>query len=195
MADYEQMEIDVRLDSERDLKDNITKVVTFTYNSQNLEAEKAGREVKTVRNKHEGYGIAAEAFNKIQNAEKDVKNNMGTYLAMLQVKGDDAVQVCAQLYDGALNLAMAAINMAADMHRILNDLYYGADHRTPLEKAMDDAEDQGDGFEEAEPAEATEDGEEIAEESTEEDAGEDSTDNDDGSDCEGDVSATEEGEE
>ena len=46
MADYEQMEIDVRLDSERDLKDNITKVVTFTYNSQNLEAEKAGREVK-----------------------------------------------------------------------------------------------------------------------------------------------------
>ena len=165
MADYEQMEIDVRLDSERDLKDNITKVVTFTYNSQNLEAEKAGREVKTVRNKHEGYGIAAEAFNKIQNAEKDVKNNMGTYLAMLQVKGDDAVQVCAQLYDGALNLAMAAINMAADMHRILNDLYYGVDRRTPLEKAM------------------------------EEDAGEDSTDNEDGSDCEGDVGATEEGEE
>lgn len=195
MADYEQMEIDVRLDSERDLKDNITKVVTFTYNSQNLEAEKAGREVKTVRNKHEGYGIAAEAFNKIQNAEKDVKNNMGTYLAMLQVKGDDAVQVCAQLYDGALNLAMAAINMAADMHRILNDLYYGVDRRTPLEKAMEEDEDQGDGFEEAEPADVAEDGEETDGESTEEDAGEDYTDNEDGSDCEGDVGATEEGEE
>ena len=48
MADYEQMELDIRLDCERDLKDNITNVITFAYESQNLEAEKAGREVKTV---------------------------------------------------------------------------------------------------------------------------------------------------
>ena len=42
MPDYEQMELDIRLDCERDLKDNITNVITFAYESQNLEAEKAG---------------------------------------------------------------------------------------------------------------------------------------------------------
>ena len=186
MADYEQMEIDVRLDSERDLKDNITNVVTFTYDSQNLEAEKAGKEIKAVRNKHEGYGIASEAFSKIQNAEKGIKNGMGTYLAMLQVKGDDAINICGSLYDGALNLAVEAVKMAADMHRILNDIYYGVDHRTPIEKAIDENEDGADedGFEEAQSTDA-EDGNEEVEENTEDDLE---------NDREGAEDATEEGE-
>lgn len=187
MPDYEQMELDIRLDCERDLKDNITNVITFAYESQNLEAEKAGREVKTVRNKHEGYGIASEAFSKIRNTEKGIKNGMDTYLAMLQVEGDDAIKICADLYNSALCLAVDAVNMAADMHRILNDLYYGVDHRTPIEKALDENEDgaDADGFEEAQPTDA-EDGNEAVEENTENEAE---------SDCEGTEDATEEGEE
>lgn len=186
MADYEQMKLDIRLDSERDLKDNITNVVTFAYESRNLEAEMAGREVKTVRNKHEGYGIASEAFSKIQNAEKGIKTGMGTYLAMLQVEGDDAIRICADLYNSALCLAVDAVNMAADMHRILNDLYYGVDHKTPIEKALDENEDGSseDGFEEAQPTDA-EDGNEAVEENTE-----DNLENG----CEGAEDTTEEGE-
>lgn len=133
-GEYEQMELDVRLESEKSLKENVAKVIQFTYNKRNQEAEEIGRPIPAVRNKHEGYGIAAEAWSKIQVKEKDIKNGMGDYLALLQVKGEEAIQSCARLYDAALNLAIEAISMAADMNRILNDLYYGVSDKTPLEE-------------------------------------------------------------
>lgn len=149
---YEQMEIDVRLESEKSLKDNVSKVIQFTFEKRNLEAEENGRPIPAVRNKHEGYGIAAEAWSKIQVKEKDIKNGMGDYLALLQVQGEDAVQQCGRLYDAALNLAIEAIGMAADMNRILNDLYYGVSDKTPLEEYAEEIEENvSDGeFEEAE---------------------------------------------
>lgn len=181
--DYEQMELDIRLDSEKNLKDNMAKVITFAYESQNKEIQESGREIKPIRNKHEGYGIAAEAFSKIQNMEKGIKTGMGTYLGLLQVKGDDAISVCGQLYNSALDLAIEAVNMAADMHRILNDLYYGTDSRTPLEAALDAAEDLEGGFEEARPADTeaeTDAVEEITEDEVKNDCGpkEDATEED-----------------
>lgn len=155
MSDYEQMEIDVRLDSERSLKDNVGKVIQFTYNKRIREAEEKGTPLPTVRNKHEGYGIAAEAWSKIQIKQKDIKNGMGDYLALLQVEGEEAIQSCARLYDGALNLAIEAIGMAADMNRILNDLYYGVEDKTALEEYMDEQEAAEDAdFEETELPEA-----------------------------------------
>lgn len=100
MADYEQMEIDVRLESEKDLKTNVGKVIKFFYDKRRLEAEESGWPLKQVKSKHEGYGIAAEAT------------------------------------------------------RILNDLYYGYDSRTPIEQAIAEmkAQDAQEGaeFEEAE---------------------------------------------
>lgn len=138
---YEQMEIDVRLESEKSLKDNVSKVIQFTFEKRNLEAEENGRPIPAVRNKHEGYGIAAEAWSKIQVKEKDIKNGMGDYLALLQVQGEDAVQQCGRLYDAALNLAIEAIGMAADMNRILNDLYYGVSDKTPLEEYAEELEE------------------------------------------------------
>ena len=68
------------------------------------------------------------------------------------------------------------------MHRILNDLYYGTDTRTPLEKALEEAEDLEDGFEEAQPADAE----------AQEDAVEENSEDEAGSDCEGAEDATEE---
>ena len=160
---YEQMEIDVRLESEKDLKDNVAKVIQFTYDKRNLEAEESGRPLPAVRNKHECYGIAAEAWSKIQVKEKDIKNGMGDYLALLQVQGEEAIQSCARLYDACLNLAVEAIGMAADMNRILHDLYYGASSKTPLEEYEEVLEDEEtesfeetSDFEDAEPAEAEE---------------------------------------
>ena len=153
--DFEQMAIDVRLESERSLKDNVAKVIQFTFDKRIKEAESAGKPLSTVRNKHEGYGIAAEAWSKIQSREKDIKQGMGDYLGLLQVQGNDALQSCGALYDAALNLAIEAIGMAADMNRIMNDLYYGVP-TTPLEEYMDideaeaeDPSDFGDEFEEA----------------------------------------------
>lgn len=159
MSDYEQMELDVRLESEKSLKGNVSKVIQFTFNKRNLEAEENGSPLSTVRNKHEGYGIAAEAWSKIQVREKDIKNGMGDYLALLQVQGEEAIQSCAKLYDAALNLAIEAISMAADMNRILNDLYYGVPEKTPMEEYMEEymeaqEESEEEDFEEAEPEEA-----------------------------------------
>lgn len=154
MGEYEQLEIDVRLDSEKDLKTNVGKVIRFFYDKRRLEAEESGWPLKKVESKHEGYGIAAEAYCKILAKAKVLKNGMDDYLKLLQVKGEDGMSICGDIYSQAQDLAMEAIGMAADATRILNDLYYGYDSRTPVEKAIDDLEAQeaqdGNGFEEAE---------------------------------------------
>lgn len=153
--DYEQMELDIRLDSEIDLKDNVSKVIQFTVDKRRAEAEDCGHPLPAVRNKHEGYGIAAEAWDKVQSKEKEVKNGMNLYLGLLQVKGEDAVRACSSIYDAALNLATEAISMAADASRILSDLYYGVPQKTPIEEAIDaSTQEAGEGFEDAEPISA-----------------------------------------
>ncbi len=154
MSDYEQIEIDVRLDSEKDLKTNVGKIIRFFHDKRRMEAEESGCPLKRVESKHEGYGIAAEAYCKILAKAKVLKNGMDDYLKLLQVKGEDGVSICGDIYSQALDLALEAIGMAADATRILNDLYYGYDSRTPVEKAIADLEAQeaqeGNGFEEAE---------------------------------------------
>lgn len=152
-GEYEQMELDVRLDGERDLKDNVSRIIQFNYSKRKMDAEVSGNLIPAVRNKHEGYGIAAEAWSKIQVKEKDIKNGMGDYLALLQVQGEGALQSCARLYDAALNLAVEAISMATDMNRVLNDLYYGAP-KTPIEEYAEAQEADDAEFEEAELNEA-----------------------------------------
>ena len=130
--EYEQMARDVRLDSERDLKENLSTVVKFLYDQRNREVN-----VSKVRNKHEGYGIAAEAFAKIAVKEKIVKTTMNMYLGGLQVDGEDCVQTVSSLYN-------SVVDMACDTD---------VDSRTPLEKAIDEDKannaSDDDGFEEA----------------------------------------------
>lgn len=154
MSDYEQMEIDVRLESEKDLKTNVGKVIKFFFDKRRMEAEESGYPLKQVKSKHEGYGMAAEAFSKIGAKQKALDRGMKDYLALLQVKGEDGISICGDIYSQALELAMEAIGMAADATRILNDLYYGFDSRTPIEQAIVDLNAQeaqeGGEFEEAE---------------------------------------------
>ncbi len=169
MDAYEQMEIDVRLESEKDLKTNVGKVIKFFYDKRRMEAEESGWPLKKVESKHEGYGIAAEAYSKIGAKAKILKNGMETYLNLLQVKGEDGVSICGDIYNQALELAMEAIGMAADATRILNDLYYGYDSRTPIEQAIAEMKAQdgqeGAGFEDVEenPAEGENDAQEAQE--------------------------------
>ena len=169
MDAYEQMEIDVRLESEKDLKTNVGKVIKFFYDKRRIEAEESGWPLKKVESKHEGYGIAAEAYSKIGAKAKVLKNGMEDYLKLLQVKGEDGISICGDIYNQALELAMEAIGMAADATRILNDLYYGYDSRTPIEQAIAKmkAQDGQEGaeFEDAEenPAEDENDAQEAQE--------------------------------
>ncbi len=170
--EYEQMEMDVRLDSERDLKENISTVVKFLYDQRNREVN-----VSKVRNKHEGYGIAAEAFAKIAGKEKIVKTTMSMYLGGLQVNGEDCIQTVSSLYNSVVDMACDTISMAADLHKILNDMYYDVDSRTPLEKAIDEAkadDTSDDGFEEAPmDEEPVDEAEELEDEDDEDDEEED----------------------
>ena len=123
-----------------------------------MEAEESGWPLKRVESKHEGYGIAAEAYSKIGAKAKVLKNGMEDYLKLLQVKGEDGVSICGDIYNQALELAMEAIGMAADATRILNDLYYGYDSRTPIEQAIAEMKAQdgqaGAEFEDAEESRA-----------------------------------------
>lgn len=56
------MEIDVRLESEKDLKTNVGKVIKFFYDKRRMEAEESGWPLKQVKGKQEAYGITAQAY-------------------------------------------------------------------------------------------------------------------------------------
>ena len=55
--DYEQMEIDITLESDRDLKENMQATAKFAL-GQIMEYQHPTK----VKNRHEGYGIAADYF-------------------------------------------------------------------------------------------------------------------------------------
>ena len=63
--DYEQMEIDITLESDRDLKENMQATAKFAL-GQIMEYQHPTK----VKNRHEGYGIAAaETFEEDSLAE------------------------------------------------------------------------------------------------------------------------------
>lgn len=136
--DYDQMEFDVTLESERSLKDNVQKVIKFAL-EQIMEYDHP----EQVRNRHEGYGIAAECYSSLQGRVK-AANGEG-----------DILNVVGSLYNSAAEIAVEAIKLAAQSQRILDDLYYG-ESKTPIEEYIEGQEAAEDGFEETETAEAEE---------------------------------------
>lgn len=130
MAEYEQMEMDFTLERDRNLKTNIETVAKFA--GYQLEDECA---VSTIRNKHEAYGVAAENFSKLGATIKNVSTDMGTFLKILQSQDADCVSVAGSLYNSSIEVAQAAIVLAAHANRIMNDLYY----KTPVEEYIEEA--------------------------------------------------------
>lgn len=59
--DYEQMEIDITLESDRDLKENMQATAKFAL-GQIMEYQHPTK----VKNRHEGYSIAAEGYASLQ---------------------------------------------------------------------------------------------------------------------------------
>ena len=147
--DYEQMEIDITLESDRDLKENMQATAKFAL-GQIMEYQHPTK----VKNRHEGYGIAAEGYSALQGKMKSVKTYMDDLLKLLPNGDGDVLNVIGSLYNSAVEVAVEAIKLAAQSHRIMDDLYYGESRPTPLEELMDaeddEQEDENDGFEEAE---------------------------------------------
>lgn len=69
--DYEQMEIDITLESDRDLKENMQATAKFAL-GQIMEYQHPTK----VKNRHEGYGIAAEGYASLQGKMKSTKTDM-----------------------------------------------------------------------------------------------------------------------
>lgn len=148
--DYDQMEFDLTLESERSLKDNVQKVIKFAL-EQIMEFDHP----EQVRNRHEGYGIATECYSSLQGRVKAANGEMQTMLKLLPNGEGDILNVVGSLYNSAAEIAVEAIKLAAQSQRILDDLYYG-ESKTPIEDYIEGQEAAEDEFEETEAAEAEE---------------------------------------
>lgn len=147
----EQMEIDLRLDSEKTLKRNMEIFADFTFQVMNNE-QVFGR----VWNANEGYGITSQEYVKIAKMNKFVQSDMKDLLKVLPDGDGAATSPLASLYNSAVQAALANITLAAQAKRVLSDLYNAptpieemleAKDRTAGKKAQPDAEDD---FEETE---------------------------------------------
>ena len=147
----EQMEMDLRLDSEKTLKRNMEIFADFTFQVLNNE-QIFGR----VWNANEGYGIASQEYVKILKMNKFVQSDMKDLLKVLPDGDGAATSPLASLYNSAVQAALANITLAAQAKRVLSDLYNAstpieemleAKDRTAVKKAQPDAEDD---FEETE---------------------------------------------
>lgn len=106
--DYDQMEFDLTLESERSLKDNVQKVIKFAL-EQIMEYDHP----EQVRNRHEGYGIAAECYSSLQGRVKAANGEMQTMLKLLSNGEGDILNVVGSLYNSAAEIAVEAIKLAA----------------------------------------------------------------------------------
>lgn len=157
MRDYGQMEIDLTLESDRSLKDNVQNVAKFAMR-QMVRCDCPSM----VRNRHEGYGIAAEYDVSLHRNVKAVEVDMKSMLALLPNGEGDFINTCGSLYNSAIETAVSAIKLAAQSQRIMEDLY-DSETRTPVEEYLDECEGGDssveDGFGDAEAAAAAADDE------------------------------------
>ena len=140
---YDQMELDLRLEYERNLKDNLNTVAKFAGEQMRQDLAEQGRPLKTVESKQEAYGIAAQQYVKVQAKGKLLKGQMDDFLKLLDADGE-ATTVAGTIYNAAIELSQEAILMAAQASRILADLYYQTS--TPIEdylnaEGLDEAEE------------------------------------------------------
>lgn len=147
---YEQMELDVTLTCDRELKDNVGLAVEFACR------QIAAQNQKVVESNHEGYGIAAEGKVALDSAMKKVSDDMKLFLRILPA--------ASSLKNSAIEAAFEAVKLAANADKIMNDLYKVAQSETtPMEDYL---EDQDGEFEEAEDQDP-EDAEEMQEDEDE----------------------------
>lgn len=134
---YEQMEFDVTLSGDRELKDNVGIAVEFACRQ-----------------------VAAEGKVALDSAMKKVSDDMKLFLRILPAGSSDAISAASSLKNSAIEVAFEAVKLAANADKIMNDLYKVAQSETtPIEEYLDKQDGE---FEEA----AEQDPEEVQEEET-----------------------------
>lgn len=140
----EQMEFDVRLESDRELEENVNVALDFA-----CKQVRANSRAK-VQNRHDGYGIASEFYANMKTGTKKVDESMKDFLRILPTDDDGkAVEAASSLKNAAAQLMIDATKLAAQADRIMNDLYEEvSSYTTPMEdyylNGFEDAEAEGD---------------------------------------------------
>ena len=165
------MEFDCRLESERELQENV-----------NIALEFACRQVRTesttkVQNRHDGYGIASEYYATMKGSQKKVDESMKDFLRILPSDDSKAIEAASSLKNAATQLVLDATKLAAQADRIMNDVYENQkEMSTPIEDYLEDC---GDDFEDAEAPEMEDDESEEDTEESEKESEENGTDSKD----------------
>lgn len=149
--EYEQMELDTR----KALDIAIYKVAEDAVATAREMVEASQVAPSMVRNRHEAYGIAAEQYSRIAKAVSAIKADTATLLGTLADPNFPAIEATSSIANSTMEAAATIIKAAAEMKRTLANLYIAETKEpgpTPLEILAE--EGGGDGFEEAEPAEA-----------------------------------------
>lgn len=153
--EYEQLEIDTRNDLERALSEITTEVIADALDliDKNCATSSDNLMPKTIRNKHEAYGVAAEQTVNIDVATKLIKKDVQELLGILHDPNHSAIETTGSICNSMAIAAERLIQAAAIMKRTMNHLYaIEADRPTPLDEYMAENEE----FEEAELLEADE---------------------------------------
>jgi len=145
-----QIMFDTRLESERNVEENVAAAIEFTCHQ--IVSENPPK----VTSRYDGYGIASEHLCTVKVAMKEVEQAMKTFLAILPTSEYKGIESAASLKNSASKLVLAAVLLAAHADRIMNDLYKNqGEIKTPLEEYADSLkEDDFEGSEE-EPEEDT----------------------------------------
>lgn len=125
---YEQMEFDCRLDSERNLEDNIATVLAFAYN------QLKDSNPKQVESRHEGYGLLVETYCDVQKALKAVGEGMKNYQKILPCANTNAIEAASSIRNSSAEAVTKIVMMEAQAERVMNDMYkIAGEEPTPLE--------------------------------------------------------------
>lgn len=129
----EQLEFDCRLESERELEENVNIALEFAC-KQVKETSKS-----KVSNRHDGYGIASEFYAGMKLDQKKVDESMKDFLRILPTEDDaKAVEAASSLKNAATGLVLQATKLAAQADRIMHDLYEEvSSYTTPVEDYLE----------------------------------------------------------
>lgn len=138
-----QVNMDLRLDSERDLQSNIGTMIDFAE----LVRKDTDGEQRVIRSKQEGYGYLAQLYTAVQANMKSVKVGMDKLLGMLGTDESACADQAASIFNSCQDVVESALLMAAEAKKVSADLYaiIPEPGLTPLEQMADD------GFREVEP--------------------------------------------
>ena len=150
-----QLEFDCRLESERELEENVNIALEFAC-KQVKETSKS-----KVSNRHDGYGIASEFYAGMKLDQKKVDESMKDFLRILPTEDDaKAVEAASSLKNAATGLVLQATKLAAQADRIMHDLYDEvSSYTTPVEDYLEGQFEDAEADPEAEAEEEQEDAE------------------------------------